>query len=426
MINSNIISKLIKDKSKFIEYLRKNITQLKDIIYIAEHYRSSERTLRYESNDEGIELKINDNLILNSWGSNGLIKKLTYASILKYVGTEGVRKIIVLLIRKEGKVYRCTDLPKLKDTKIQIPIMVVNFFSIILLSIVIFLPICGINIFPILLAIITLPIIIPLIYLSIIARKFFKFDLSNAVIEKVIINLKDDVNIIIINRLVRLLRSAKLKVLFRIVNNLSRSRRYVENVQIERINIRNLLSKLSSKNLSKIKVYLVDSNKCNAASIKLLTKNIILLTTKLVAQLGNDELLAVLAHEYSHLKNNDSLKLLTLISLDQFLKILILILCIFYLHMNVITIMVIFILYSISYYALLAKVMRRYEYVADKYALKITNFISITKALLKIGWRIAIKELLLRNWLSTFQKVFSTHPDILSRVYSLYRECRKY
>ncbi|OYT26961.1 MAG: hypothetical protein B6V02_00725 [Thermoprotei archaeon ex4572_64] len=426
MINSNIISKLIKDKSKLIEYLRKNITQLKDIIYIAEHHRNSEHTLRCESSDEGVELRINDNLTLNFWGSNSLIKKLTYASILKYIGTEGVRKIVILLIRKEGKVYRCTDLPRLKDAKIQIPIVVVNFFSIAFLSVIIFLPICSINIFPALLTIITLPIIIPLTYLSVIARKFFKFDISDAMIEKVVINLRDDVNTIIINRLVKLLRSAKLKVLFRIVNNLSRSRKYVESIQTEQINIKNLLSKLSSKNLSKTRVYLVDSDKCNASSIKLPTRDIILLTTKLVAQLGSDELLAVLAHECSHLKNNDSLKLLALISLDQFLKILILVLCIFYLHVSVPTIVIILILYSISYYALLAKVLRRYEYVADKYALKITNFVSITKALLKIGWRIATKELLLRSWLDTFQKIFSTHPDILSRVYSLYCECREY
>jgi len=147
---------------------------------------------------------------------------------------------------------------------------------------------------------------------------------------------------------------------------------------------------------------LVDSHLCNASSISIINIKAIVITTKLLSALNFNELRAVIAHEMGHIIHGDSMKVLSLVSLNQLINVILLL-------YTAVPIPLVVLAYPLEN-ALLLYVMRLSEYSADKYAVSLAGREALINALLRVTWRDAYMEFLGRA------RRLGVHPPVLRRL----------
>ncbi len=179
----------------------------------------------------------------------------------------------------------------------------------------------------------------------------------------------------------------------------------IDNISLD-INVVNLLDKL------KTKVLLVNSDYCNAFTLPIFRR--IIITTKLLAVLNNQEISAVIAHEIGHIVNNDFIKSLILFILNSFIIYLI-VRYMISTFMSIIFILSTMLLYISISILLFFAIFRKFEIYADKYAEKIVGSDSLVNALIKVGWKSLILEID-KPIMLMLARIISTHPPILDRV----------
>ena len=180
----------------------------------------------------------------------------------------------------------------------------------------------------------------------------------------------------------------------------------ITNISVERV---------SMPSIKGINVYLVPSPECNAVSLNLINK-VILVSTKLVACLNEDELKAVIHHELGHIINRDTYKALVASVAYSLVSAVMLLYVIPRIGLTLVT---------ISAYALIAllaivtslALSRINETRADLYALSKGYKESLATALVKVTYPSIHSSLI--------KRVFLSHPTTLSRVNTILKAAKR-
>ncbi|ABW02517.1 M48 family metallopeptidase [Caldivirga maquilingensis] len=175
------------------------------------------------------------------------------------------------------------------------------------------------------------------------------------------------------------------------------------------------VERISMPLIKGINVYLVPSPECNAVSLNLINK-VILVSTKLVACLNEDELRAVIHHELGHIINKDTYKALVASVVYSLVSAVMLLYVIPRIGLTLVT---------VSAYALIAllaivislTLSRINETKADLYALSKGYKESLATALVKVTYPSIHSPLI--------KQVFLSHPTTLSRVNAILKASKR-
>jgi heat shock protein HtpX len=253
-----------------------------------------------------------------------------------------------------------------------------------------------------LLALVILPVGVPILYSMSIPIRLRSGDVTGSRIVKFTLEYDDDVEESIIADIARRLGRLSLsefnaearRVLLSMVNLHGVGPRAIREEHIDMSRI------LGGKGA---RIYLVDSHLCNASSMGIMGLRVIIITTRLLSLLDPEELSAVIAHEIGHLVHGDSMKVLSMVSLNQLINVILI------LYLVPVAPLIPLVTYPLEN-LLLLYIVRLSEYSADKYALRSAGREALIGALLKVAWRDAYMEFLGRG------RVLGTHPPVLRRL----------
>ncbi|GAB6945174.1 M48 family metallopeptidase [Vulcanisaeta sp. JCM 14467] len=363
-------------------------------------------------NNEIAELSINHEVRVKG---RGRMRDLMNALVLRYLGTDGMRRITILLLKRNNRIYRVNDLPRAYSPPIGL--IGLMLISIMVLSIIVAV-LRIINIIPSIHLIIVLllsPLLIPIIYSYILQLRVKHGDLRNSRIIKFVLEY-GDFDEMRFNEALRLLsRIENTKSLSEVrrflISLINDDRTRPRNFYEEEINIDSLINRLGIK--GNYGIYLVNANQCNAASIGLPGINYIILTSRLASCLSIDELAAVIMHEVGHIVHGDSAKTLFLISLAQLVNITLITYIIPLMSLPAIPILIMAML--LEMFGIIS-VMKLSEYSADKYALRFVPPRSLAMALIRVTWKELYNELVSRRL-----GIFASHPSVSSRLVRIMR-----
>ncbi|PLC65867.1 peptidase M48, partial [Vulcanisaeta sp. EB80] len=376
------IRELIKDPQSLINYIENYLLRASNTPYITKELNNDHTKLIANSELGNAELSINHDIRIRG---HGKAKNLLNALVLRYLGTDGSRKITILLMRRGSRVYRVNDLPKLQSLPLGLIGLVLT--SLIIMSLII--AVLRItSILPpihVIVALLLAPLLIPIIYSYIIRVRIRHGDLRNSQIIKFVLEYNDFDDARFNNALRLLTRiesSRSLDEIRRFVLSLvgnpgTSPRNYYEEI----IDVDAIMNKLGIKNYG---IYLVNMNQCNAASIGLPGINYVILTSRLISCLNERELMAVIMHEVGHIMHGDSAKTLFLISLAQLVNIALITYVIPIMRLPAIPILITAILIELLTITLTMKLS---EYAADKYAMRFVQGKDLATALIKVAWR---------------------------------------
>ncbi len=318
-----VIRDLVKDPQSLINYVEDYLLRIAGLTYAAKEVDGDATRLIVNGNDGDAELSINHEVRVR--GGHGKMRDLMNALVLRYLGTDGMRRITILLLQRGNRIYRVNELPRAYSPSIGlIGLMLVSIMALSIIIAVLRI----INVIPSIHLIIILllsPLLIPIIYSYILQLRVRHGDLRGSRIIKFVLEYGGDFEERRFNEALRLLSRIES------TKSLSEIRRFLislindartkppQNFYEEEIDVNSLLNKLGIRN--NYGIYLVNVNQCNAASIGLPGINYIVLTSRLVSCLNTDELAAVIMHEIGHIIHGDSAKTLFLISLAQLVNI---------------------------------------------------------------------------------------------------------
>ncbi|NPA23904.1 MAG: M48 family metalloprotease [Crenarchaeota archaeon] len=184
---------------------------------------------------------------------------------------------------------------------------------------------------------------------------------------------------------------------------------YLKDVKLIRVELCNTV--LDYVKRLGVKILLIHSDSCNAFTLPVFKS--VVVTTRLIATLDNQELSAVVGHELGHIVNKDFLFCLVAFLINALLVYGIVRTCLACL--SIFSVLFIIFLYiiiaSIAFFALF----RYLEVRADKFAEKIISPDMLALALFKVAWRCLLVELE-RPLALAVGKVVSTHPPIMDRL----------
>lgn len=411
--------KLFNEIEKVVTYLVKTLSILfNDVQVKFQKSQNHNRKVSIKRKNELFEIEYNNYLKFRSIGQ-GILSKLIPLLIIKYFVTKGTRKIVILFIKVGEKIIRVHELPKLSDRVLTL-VPVVTYFLIISIILTVALLGIGLNIIQLVILLVILSTISYLTAISITliwVNNLCKFDISNGKIIRLIIEFKE-INYKEFTKVSKLVDKLSRKV-----NNPEQIVQYLSRLRLEILN--NFELKIDEFSFEKIKhflglekenvkIFLVNSSKCNAFSLKFFGNSLIVLTSSIVAQLNYDELLAVLAHEYSHIVHNDFKSLMTLISIELISRILLV--YVISQFFNYLILIPTLLIHALTFYLIIAYIARRFEIRADKYAINYSGKIPFISALLKTSWRNIAQEFFSKNIAS---QIFSTHPLTYQRILNI-------
>jgi len=409
------IRELIKDPQSLINYVENYLLRASNAPYITKELNNDYTKLITNSELGNAELSINHDIRIRG---HGKAKNLLNALVLRYLGTDGSRKITILLMRRGSRVYRVSDLPKLQSLPLGLIGLVLT--SLIIMSLII--AVLRItSILPpihVIVALLLAPLLIPIIYSYIIRVRIRHGDLRNSQIIKFVLEYNDFDDARFNNALRLLTRiesSRSLNEIRRFVLSLvgnpgTSPRNYYEEI----IDVDAIMNKLGIKNYG---IYLVNMNQCNAASIGLPGINYVILTSRLISCLNERELMAVIMHEVGHIMHGDSAKTLFLISLAQLVNITLITYVIPIMRLPAIPILITTILIELLTITLTMKLS---EYAADKYAMRFVQGKDLATALIKVAWRELHNEL--TSGKIKKLRTFNTHPTVSARLIRIIKE----
>ena len=353
------IRELIKDPQSLINYVENYLLKTLNAPYITKEL--SNGTTKLIIGGDCAELSINHGIKIRGQGKS---RSLLNAIVLRYLGTGGLRRITVLLIRRGNKIYRVDDLPRVRSFPFGLISLVIILVIAISIVTVILRVVDLVSSIYIIMTLLLTPILIPIIYSYILQVKIRHCDLRGAQIIKFTLEYEEFDNARFNNAL-RLLekveKSRSLDIIRRailsIVNNPDTA---PHNYYEEIIDIDKLRERLGIKDYG---IYLINMDQCNAASIGLPGINYIILTSKLISCLNEDELAAVIMHEVGHIVHGDSAKTLFLMSLAQLINIVLITRVIPVMSLPALPILIGTIFAEIL---IITLIMRLSEYAADK------------------------------------------------------------
>ncbi len=408
----DLIARTIDKPSKFIDFL---LLYLSNTDLIIEKFERSIRICEDASCSRYAIVTYNPTVEIIS--NSRKISKLLANIAVKYLATNGEKKIVLLyMLLSNGKYVRLSNILKVKSEKfcifgsrmwnivIALVAVIVAFVSSITFR----------NLLVTMMFVVFSSILISSLSLINAYRSSRGLDLVNIDILKISILCSWNTPDSLIKSLLRLLRGLDEinNETIRTVINLSRivlGKYYIDTV-IDHIKLED--SVLSILRKLKAKVLLINSDSCNAFTLPIF--KYIIITTKLIAVLNNVELSAVIAHEIGHIVNNDFLKSLVLFLLNTL--IIYGIVCeVVSMNISLLSIAFIMATYTVISTLALFMIFRRFEFQADRVAIKLVNAEHLISALLKVGWRCLIVELD-KPFTLFLSKIISTHPPILERV----------
>ncbi|MFB6470330.1 MAG: M48 family metallopeptidase [Vulcanisaeta sp. AZ3] len=401
-----IIHDLIKDPQSLINYIENYLLFIMNIPFISKEFNDNIIRLIVQDENGSAELSINH---IMSVKGRGKTKNSLKALILRYLGTDGVRRITVMILKKDNTIYRIDDLPKMRSLPLgllSLALILVIAMSLVITTLRI------IDIIPpihLMIALLLVPLLIPIAYSYILQLRIRQWNLRGSQIVKFVFEYSDFSEEKFNNALrflskidgIKSLNEVRKFILSLINNPTTAPNSYHEEV----IDIDSMMSELG---ISSHRIYLVNLDQCNAASVGIPGLNYIILTSRLVSCLNKDELMAVIAHEIGHIVHGDSAKTLFLVSLSQLINIALIIYIV-----PIMTLPVIPLIISVIILELLAIMfmMRLSEYSADKYALRLVPNRVLVMALLRVTWRELYNELVSRRL-----RIFDVHPTVSSRL----------
>jgi len=182
------IRELIKDPQSLINYVENYLLRASNAPYITKELNNDYTKLITNSELGNAELSINHDIRIRG---HGKAKNLLNALVLRYLGTDGSRKITILLMRRGSRVYRVSDLPKLQSLPLGLIGLVLT--SLIIMSLII--AVLRItSILPpihVIVALLLAPLLIPIIYSYIIQVRIRHGDLRNSQIIKFVLEYND-------------------------------------------------------------------------------------------------------------------------------------------------------------------------------------------------------------------------------------------
>ncbi len=401
-----IIRDLVRDPQSLINYIESYLLSVIGIPYIAREINNGATRLIVSNEYGNAELSINHEIRIKG---HDKVKDLLNALVLRYLGTNGVRKITVLLLRRGNRVYRVNDLPRIQSLPVGLIGLVL--LLIIMVSIVItILRMMNVMLSMHLIILMLLsPLIVPVIYSYILQLRIRQGNLRDSEIIKITLEYSEfeekkfNEALRFISRIENIRSLTEIRrFIMTLVNNAgTKPQAFREEV----INVDSILDKLGVKNYG---VYLVNMDQCNAASIGLPGISYIVLTSRIVSCLNNDELTAVMMHEVGHIVHGDSAKALFLISLSQLVNIVLITYIIPLINLPAIPILVSALLMELF---MILLIMRFSEYTADKYAMKFIPSRDLAMALIKVTWKELHQELV-----SSRLRILNSHPSVSGRL----------
>ena len=408
----DLIARTVDKPDKFIQFLLQylsdtdlKIEKYEGVVKICEDSRCT----RY--------VVITYNPTIEIFSTSRKISKLIIDIALKYLATSGEKKLVLLYMNiGDGRYVKLTKI--LRHRSDSFYIISSKLWNFIIALIAIFVAFLSSIVFKDLLLTMVFVVMSSIFMSTLSLLNVYKssrgIDIFSRDILKICISCRWDTPESRIRSLLRILKNFDeisrdtvhtIDAISRIVLGEYYQNFNIDNISLD-INVVNLLDKL------KTKVLLVNSDYCNAFTLPIFRR--IIITTKLLAVLNNQEISAVIAHEIGHIVNNDFIKSLILFILNSFIIYLI-VRYMISTFMSIILILSTMLLYISISILLFFAIFRKFEIYADKYAEKIVGSDSLVNALIKVGWKSLILEID-KPIMLMLARIISTHPPILDRV----------
>ena len=355
-----------------------------------------------------------------SYNSKDLLKLVT-SIVVKFLATDGVKKIVLLFRKESGDTYSkvSTRLRPCESSAVKVAAHAPMFSF--LLSIVVALVVIVLyhSILLSLLAAAVSSVFVTILFTSVLVSKLRLIGVEGLNLLKVEIWYRIDAPESRVNALLRFLKSVdtvsgSIEDFFRTVAETILGEHLVK-VRLCNVELRDPVRQVLKRN--RIRLLLVHSEHPEAFSLVVppVCKYIVL-TTKLVALLEPDEVHAVIAHEVGHIVNRDHVHCLLFTLLNA-----VVVYCL-YLIVTTFTFplsisFLLFLGYIVSAMFLARHMARKAEHKADRYAISVVGPRSLMMALIRVAWRSLVAEL--NSGVSyIFSKIFSSHPPVIDRLMS--------
>jgi len=408
----DLIARTVDKPDKFIQFL---LQYLSDTDLKIEKYEGVVKICEDSRCTRYVVITYNPTILIFS--TSRKISKLIIDIALKYLATSGEKKLVLLYMNiGDGRYVKLTKI--LRHRSDSFYIISSKLWNFIIALIAIFVAFLSSIVFKDLLLTMVFVVMSSIFMSTLSLLNVYKssrgIDIFSRDILKICISCRWDTPESRIRSLLRILRNFDeisrdtvhtIDAISRIVLGEYYQNFNIDNISLD-INVVNLLDKL------KTKVLLVNSDYCNAFTLPIFRR--IIITTKLLAVLNNQEISAVIAHEIGHIVNNDFIKSLILFILNSFIIYLI-VRYMISTFMSIILILSTMLLYISISILLFFAIFRKFEIYADKYAEKIVGSDSLVNALIKVGWKSLILEID-KPIMLMLARIISTHPPILDRV----------
>ncbi|WP_292000227.1 M48 family metallopeptidase [Caldivirga sp.] len=319
----------------------------------------------------------------------------------------GNGKKLVMLFRDEGEEY--VKIPTRPSSSITMN-PAVSFITSSILTLIIFLLLTKYGILLTLTVVIAQVLLTNIAYTYVSFLRMIKLRVNGSSIIKVTATLPIDVPEDTLTRLISYassIRSISKNQLALLISGLRAiGGSMILNISIERVLV---------PSIKGVNVYLVPSPECNAVSLNLINK-VIVVSTKLVACLNEDELKAVIHHELGHIVNKDTYKALAASVAYSLTSAMMLLYVIPRAGLTIVTITAYTLIALLAVVTSLA-LSRINETKADLYALSSGYKESLATALVKVTYPSIHSSLV--------KRIFLSHPTTLSRINAILKMTKR-
>ncbi len=409
----DFISRTVEDPKSFVEYVA---VSLQSLNFFVEFFDGSVRICEDSSCRRYAIITYNPTLDI-VFNSRKIAKALRDVAI-RYLATRGEKKLVLLYMSMDGKrLIKLTNLLKSSTEKLCIVTSRIwNILTAFLAILVAFLSsYLSQNLLLTMMCVVVTSLVMSGLSLVGAYRSSKGIDItaSRVQIFKICVSCSWNTPDVRIKSLLRVLKSFNAITLDSINNIIALSKTflgsYFKDFKIIQVKLSDIVMEYVRK--LGVKILIIHSDSCNAFTLPIFKS--IVITTRLIATLDNDELSAVIGHELGHVVNRDFLLCLLAFLFNALLVYAIVRVCLSCLSLTYVLIVIfLYIVFTtLTFFALF----RYLEVRADKFAEKIVSSDILALALLKVAWRCLILELE-KPIMLTLSKIISTHPPVVDRL----------
>ncbi len=405
--------KIFDKASEIVKYIVSKSLQVVDDVEVKAREGSLDLTLRRRG--EIFKLSARGEDVRSIYVRGSFIGRLVSSLVVKYYATGDLLKVVLLLVQVGDKTYRTENIPPSREGIVTFLTSAVNAISMLAVCTLLMASpqLSFTQMLALLTALLAMVTSVPVVASDLLLSSMCRVEASNGKIVKYIFEVRSEnrglVNLIL-SEVSRVKDAAERANIDSKLSELAK--RYGVRFREEVIYLHDVIRDIFRYN-KRPKIYVVRSERCNALSYGL-RDGVIVLTTKLLARLSADELKAVISHEYAHIVRNDTLRIYMLLAAGQMAKIAaltaLLILC-----TPLTILMLALIVITLIHHAAISYISRKAELSADEYARCCTDVKHLVSAMIKVGWRDLVREIMLGK-ASAITNIFSSHPTILTRL----------